>query len=164
MKLKKKELVFILILIAVLLVVIITGAVKKKDTTVNISANGQSQSAAGGADAGTSSGEGARVNTSPKINQERTYKYLKFTNFQLTEDSNGMISLIADVTNTKSSDIDDYTMVDIIFYDENGQEIGSTLGLIKPLKGSETTQLNASFTYNVENATAYDLEIKDHEE
>ena len=171
---KKKERVIVLILIAILIVVIVIGAVRKNTTEKGTTQEGRGASqqqsinkaAKEGSD-GASEGSTKKVsgiNTSPKVNEERKFEGFRFSNIQLNEDASGMVSLLADVTNEKSSDTTDFTKVDIIFYDENEQEIGSVLGLIKPLKASETTQLNASFTYNNENATAYDFKIVEHKD
>ena len=71
-----------------------------------------------------------------------------------------MSVLLASVENVSGNDIGDFTDIDITFYDSNNNKIGSTEGLIIPLKAGATTQLNASVTFNY--ANAYRFEITEH--
>lgn len=105
--------------------------------------------------------DGTRVNISPKLNEEKIYNGLKFSNISLFS-KDGITNIIADVTNTQSVDLPDYTNVDITFYDENGEKLESVMGIIMPLKASETTQLKASLMFDYSNA--YDLKITEHSE
>lgn len=103
--------------------------------------------------------DGTKLNNSTELNKEREYKGLKISNIQLTE-KNGMSLLLADVENTSGKDIGDFTDIDITFYDSNKNKIGTTEGLIIPLKAGAKTQLNASVTFNYSNA--YTFEITEH--
>lgn len=167
---KKKRVFFIII--AIIVIVAIVGIVlKRKQNTGGTNGNNVSQEngeTQGENGTQQESGEnyqtledGTKVNTSSKLNKDRKYEGLDFSNFQLTENG-GLSQLTADVKNTKSTDLTDYTMVDITFYDKDDKELGTALGLIKPLKAEETTQLNASLTFDY--ANAYDLKITEHKE
>ena len=103
--------------------------------------------------------DGTKVNISPKLNEEKMYNGLKFYNFSLFS-KDGMTYLIADVTNTQSLDLSDYTNIDITFYDGNNNKLESVNGVIIPLKASESTQLKVSLMFDYSNA--YDLKITEH--
>ena len=103
--------------------------------------------------------DGTKVNISPKLNEEKMYNGLKFYNFSLFS-KDGMTYLIADVINTQSLDLSDYTNIDITFYDGNNNKLESVNGVIIPLKASESTQLKVSLMFDYSNA--YDLKITEH--
>ena len=103
--------------------------------------------------------DGNKINTSSKLKSEKEYKGLTISNINLQE-KNGATVLLADVVNTSSSAINDFTTIDIKFVDINGNELGVLTGLIKPLEVKEKTQLNASTTSSLTNA--YDFEIIEH--
>lgn len=103
--------------------------------------------------------DGTKVNVSPKLNEEKMYNGLKFYNFSLFS-KDGMTYLIADVTNTQSLDLSDYTNIDITFYDGNNNKLESVNGVIIPLNASESTQLKVSLTFDCSNA--YDFKITAH--
>ena len=152
---KKKEAIFILILIAIVVAIIVMGAVRKNKAKGNNANGNQGENKVNY----EVLEDGTKLNKSSKVNEDKTYNGLKFSNIQLTENGN-LTSLIADVTNTTSTATSDFTMVDLTFYDEAGTSLGSTIGLIKPLAAGETTQLNASLTLDY--ANAYDLKITEH--
>ncbi len=103
--------------------------------------------------------DGTKVNVSPKLNEEKMYNGLKFYNFSLFS-KDGMTYLIADVTNTQSIELSDYTNIDITFYDGNDKKLESVMGVIIPLSASESTQLKVSLTFDCSNA--YDFKITAH--
>lgn len=150
---KKNEIIFVgvLIIIAVAIIFVITRGNKNdgnaKDNQTKTEENYNVLI------------DGTKLNKSDKIKDDRTYNGLKFSNFQLTE-KNGKTTLLADVTNTTSSDISGFTTVDITFYDKSNKEMGKVVGLIAPLKASATTELNANLTFDC--ANAYDLKITKH--
>lgn len=152
---KKKEAIFILILIAIVVAIIVMGAVRKNKAKGNNANGNQGENKVNY----EVLEDGTKLNKSSKVNEDKTYNGLKFSNIQLTENGN-LTSLIADVTNTTSTATSDFTMVDLTFYDESCNSLGSTIGLIKPLAAGETTQLNASLTLDY--ANAYDLKITEH--
>ena len=149
---KKKEAIFILFLIAIVVAIIVMGAVKNNKGKKSNEKEGENKVNYEVLEDGT------KLNKSSKVNEDKTYR-LKFSNIQLTENGD-LTSLVADVTNTTSTATSDFTMVDLTFYDEAGNSLGSTIGLIKPLAAGETTQLNASLTLDY--ANAYDLKITEH--
>ena len=150
---KKKEAIFILFLIAIVVAIIVMGAVKNNKGKKANEKEGENKVNYEVLEDGT------KLNKSSKVNEDKTYNGLKFSNIQLTENGD-LTSLVADVTNTTSTATSDFTMVDLTFYDESGNSLGSTIGLIKPLAAGETTQLNASLTLDY--ANAYDLKITEH--
>lgn len=103
--------------------------------------------------------DGTKVNISPKLNEEKIYNGLKFSTFSLFS-KDGITYLIAEVTNIQSKDIPNYTNIDITFYDDNGKKLESVMGVIIPLKASESTQLKTSLMFDYSNA--YDLKITEH--
>ena len=154
---KKKEAIFILILIAIVVAIIVMGAVRKNKAKGNNANGNQGENKVNY----EVLEDGTKLNKSSKVNEDKTYNGLKFSNIQLTENGD-LTSLVADVTNTTSTATSDFTMVDLTFYDESGNSLGSTIGLIKPLAAGETTQLNASLTLDY--ANAYDLKITEHKD
>ncbi len=152
---KKKEAIFILILIAIVVAIIVMGAVRKNKAKGNNANGNQGENKVNY----EVLEDGTKLNNSSKVNEDKAYNGLKFSNIQLTENGD-LTSLVADVTNTTSTATSDFTMVDLTFYDEDGNSLGSTIGLIKPLAAGETTQLNASLTLDY--ANAYDLKITEH--
>lgn len=103
--------------------------------------------------------DGTKLNNSTELNKEREYKGLKISNIQLTE-KNGMTVLLANVENVSGKDINDFTDIDITFYDKDKNKIETIEGLIIPLKAGRKTQLNASVTFDYSNA--YTFEITEH--
>lgn len=103
--------------------------------------------------------DGTKLNNSTELNKEREYKGLKISNIQLTE-KNGMTVLLANVENVSGKDINDFTDIDITFYDKDKNKIETIEGLIIPLKAGGKTQLNASVTFDYSNA--YTFEITEH--
>ncbi len=147
MKIRKKEAIFILILISIVVAIIIIGVVRKENNTNENKVNYEVLE------------DGTKLNKSSKLNEDKMYKGLKFSNIRLTENGD-LTTLIADVTNTISTPTKDLTMVDLTFYDEAGNALGSTIGIIKPLVAGEATQLDARLTLDYTNA--YDLKITEH--
>ena len=103
--------------------------------------------------------DGTKLNTSTKFNESREVNGFKFENIQFTE-QNGQSVLLADVTNNTEEAITDYTLVDVILYDKNGQEIITLGGIISPLQPGEKTQFNMSSTLDYANAYDFKIVIK----
>lgn len=154
---KKKEKRMILVLLVILLIAIIIFAVsknkkvnkeEKKENTVtnNVVAEKYVQVLE----------DGTKLNKSAKLNETKEVKGFKFENIQFTE-KNGQTVLLADVTNNSGKATTDYTLVDVILYDDTGKEIVTLGGIIAPLKQGEKTQFNMSSTLDY--ANAYDLKI-----
>lgn len=99
--------------------------------------------------------DGTKVNISNKLKEEKELDGLKIGNIQLTE-KDGQLTLLANVTNTTSQDVDAF-LIDIILYDKNGNEIDTILGLISPVKAGQAVQLKAGITEDY--ANAYDFKV-----
>lgn len=99
--------------------------------------------------------DGTKLNTSKKLQETKIISGLKIQNIQLT-DKNGQSVLVADVTNESGKDTD-ITLLDIILYDKEGNEIVTIPGIISPMKVGETRQLSAGITSDY--ANAYDFKI-----
>lgn len=98
---------------------------------------------------------GIKVNKSTKLKEPKTVNGLEISNIEFYM-SNGQTYLTADVTNKSSKDID-VTEIEIILYDDEGNEIITMGGVINPIKVGETTNLQASTTLDF--ANAYDFKV-----
>ena len=99
--------------------------------------------------------DGTKLNTSSKLQEEKTINGLKIGNIQLTE-KNGQLVLLADVTNPTEKDSEIF-LIDIILYDKTGKEIATVPGIVSPIKAGGKTQLNAGITEKY--ANAYDFKV-----
>ena len=102
--------------------------------------------------------DGTKLNTSTKFNQSKDVNGFKFENIQFTE-QNGQSVLLANVTNNTGK-ATDYTLVDVILLDKNGQEIVTLGGIISPLQPGEKTQFNMSTTLDYANSYDFKIVIK----
>lgn len=100
--------------------------------------------------------DGTKVNISNKLKEEKDLDGLKIRNIRLTE-NNGQSTLLADVTNTTSTDVKDAFFVNITLLDKEGKEIDTILGIITPVKAGQTITLNAGIEENY--ANAYDFKV-----
>ena len=100
--------------------------------------------------------DGTKVNISNKLKEEEDLDGLKIRNIRLTE-NNGQSTLLADVTNTTSTDVKDAFFVNITLLDKEGKEIDTILGIITPVKAGQTITLNAGIEENY--ANAYDFKV-----
>lgn len=99
--------------------------------------------------------DGTKLNTSTKLNEAKEVNGLKFENIQFTE-KNGQSVLLANVTNNSGKETK-FTLVDVILYDKNGNEIAKVGGIVSPLQPGAKTQFNSSMTLDY--ANAYDFKI-----
>ena len=176
---KKKELIYViaLIVIVVLVVVGISNSKKKNNNTAQGQNQGTTQSQTAQEES-TKTGQvshingdtkkyakeqqdGSKVNTSDKLLEDRQYKNLKITNSRLSE-INGITTLLADVQNVGDTAITDMTLFDIVFVDEQDNELATLVGSIIPLEAGQTTQLNSGITEDI--AGAYTYRIVEHQE
>lgn len=100
--------------------------------------------------------DGTKVNNSPKIKENKQFDELDITNIELREKGE-ITQLIATVTNNTNSVKGGYP-ANMVFVDENNNELAQMGIYIKELQPGETTTLNASITFNYTNA--YDIIIK----
>ena len=99
--------------------------------------------------------DGSKLNTSNKINSNRTLDNLAVTNITLSY-KDGISRIFADVTNKSNTTID-VTAVALTLYAEDGSVIDELEGLIGKLEPGKTTQLNIGASSDYSNA--YDLKI-----
>lgn len=163
----------VVIVFIVIVGAIVIGSIINKGKSKNQSAEKaapQSQSQQKGEDSAendvveefvSKSDDNTKTNTSDSLKKDKTYKGIKISNIQLTSKDNET-QLLADAENVSGKDISDYTNIDIVLKDKDGNEMGVIPGLVSPLKAGEKTQLNASIT--VDYANAYDFEIREHKD
>lgn len=149
MKSNEKKMILILILIVIILLSIIWFFTRKKEEIINENENQIVEEFVQVQE------NGAKVNISNKLKEEKELDGLKIGDIQLTE-MNGQLLLLANVTNTTSIDRDAF-YVNIILYNKEGQEIGTILGVISSVKANETVQLKAGITEDY--ANAYDFKV-----
>ena len=149
MKSKEKKMLLILIIVAIAIIAILWfiargGKESKQEETNQVKEEFvQVQE------------DGTKVNISNKLKEEKELDGLKIGNIQLTE-KDGQLTLLANVTNTTSQDVDAF-FIDIILYDKDGNEIDTILGLVSPVKAGQTVELKAGITEDY--ANAYDFKV-----
>lgn len=149
---KKKEKILIIVLLIILIITIIFFVkVQNKDSKEqnDIEENFSNEKYVQVLEDGT------KINTSTKLKEMKEINGLKFENIQLTE-KNGQTILLADLTNNNKKRIE-FTLVDVVFMDEKGNEIVTVGGIINPLNSGEKTQFSTSMTLNY--VDAYDFQI-----
>ena len=106
-------------------------------------------------------GENERLNTSPKLKEEKEYKGLKFTNIKLAK-KNGNTMLIADVENNSDRDLISGEKIKIVFKDTKGNEIEEIDNILPAIKKGAKGQLNSNIaTASNDIVNAYNFEIKE---
>lgn len=147
MKKKEKKMILILIIVSILIIGIIwlVTRPKKEEIVENEVVEEFVQVL----------DDGTKLNTSSKLQEEKTINGLKIGNIQLTE-KNGQLVLLADVTNPTEKDSEIF-LIDIILYDKTGKEIATVPGIVSPIKAGGKTQLNAGITEKY--ANAYDFKV-----
>ena len=100
--------------------------------------------------------DGTKLNTSGKLKETRMIDEIKIENIQLTN-KDGQGALIADVTNT-GSEKSETILLNIVLYNEAGEEIATLPGVISPLEPGETDQLNTTMQEDYTNI--YDIKIE----
>lgn len=149
MKKKEKKMLIILIIVAIAIIAILWfiargGKESKQEETNQVKEEFvQVQE------------DGTKVNISNKLKEEKELDGLKIGNIQLTE-KDGQLTLLANVTNTTSQDVDAF-FIDIILYDKEENEIDTILGLVSPVKAGQTVELKAGITEDY--ANAYDFKV-----
>ena len=155
---KKKEKRMILILLVILVIAIVIFAVTKNKKGNNNNENTEVENEPVEEFVQVLE-DGTKLNTSTKFNESREVNGFRFESIQFTE-QNGQSVLLADVINNTEKAITDYTLVDVILYDKNGQEIITLGGIISPLQPGEKTQFNMSSTLDYANAYDFKIVIK----
>ncbi len=158
MKKNEIKMILVLILIAILIIGIIYIATRTKKQDQNDENNiANSTENINKEEFVQVQEDGEKVNISNKLKEEKYINGLKINNVRLTH-NNGQSVLLADVTNTTSTDLTDAFFVNIILLDKNGKEMHEVLGVITPIKSGETTTLNAGVEEDY--ANAYDFRIE----
>lgn len=101
--------------------------------------------------------DGAKINTSHKLKEEKMLDGLKIANIRLTEQE-GETRLLADITNTTANDVEEGFFIDIILYNYEGKEIETITGLVTPIKAGSTKRLSAAITEDY--ANAYNFKVQ----
>ncbi len=138
----------VIIVIAVIIVLIVNGN-KKKENTSNEVKNNSSEEFVKVLEDGT------KLNTSTKLSETKTFDGMEISNFQLTSQS-GVTQLLGTIKNTSTTAKGGYP-IKITILDKNGNTITTVTGYIKELQAGESTELNASKTFDY--ANAYDFVI-----
>ena len=155
MKTNEKKMIFVLLIILVIAIIVFTVTRNKKENKKEkniIPQNNVVEEYVQVLDNGT------KLNTSKKLNEEKEVNGFRFENIQFTE-QNGQSVLLADVTNNTGK-ATDFTLVDVILLDKNGQEIVTLGGIISPLQPGAKTQFNTSMTLDYANAYDFKIVIK----
>ena len=151
---KKKEKIWIgaIVAITIILIVVVSFIVmnnSKKEDEENEEENNMSYKLE----------DGTRLNVSDKLSEAKKFEGMEISDIQITEKDN-LTVLLAKITNISNEKQGGY-VINIKIIDEQGEEIKTVPFLVKELKPGETTQLNASATFNFVNA--YDFVVSKKE-
>lgn len=101
---------------------------------------------------------GVKINKSTKLNEAKQVDGLKVSNIQLTT-SNGMTTLLADVTNNTES-ATTLKVVEISLLDQKGEVLNTATGIIDAVEPGGKTQLNVTLTSDFVNAYDFTINVK----
>ena len=151
---KKKEKIAIGVLIAITIIAIIALMIMNNKGGKSASKKNETKS-----DMSYELEDGTQLNTSSKLNEIKKFDGLEISNIQITQKDNVSLLLakIANISNTKQGGY----VIDIKIIDKQGNEIKTVPFLVKELEPGETTQLNASATFDF--VDAYDFVISKKE-
>ena len=138
---KKKEKIAIGVLIAITIIAIIALMIMNNKGGKSASKKNETKS-----DMSYELEDGTQLNTSSKLNEIKKFDGLEISNIQITQKDNVSLLLakIANISNTKQGGY----VIDIKIIDKQGNEIKTVPFLVKELEPGETTQLNASATFD----------------
>ena len=94
--------------------------------------------------------DGTKLNTSTALHEEKNVDGFSFKNIQLTT-KDGLTTLTIDVTNNTGSN-QPMTAFDIIFTDDDGNDLVTFGGFIKETTPNETTKLTSVGTLDYSNS------------
>ena len=146
---EKKMIAILLVILLISIIIVVVNKNKKVSKSEDTEENSTVEEFVQVLDDGT------KLNTSTKLNEAKEVNGLKFENIQFTE-KNGQSVLLANVTNNSGKETK-FTLVDVILYDKNGNEIAKVGGIVSPLQPGAKTQFNSSMTLDY--ANAYDFKI-----
>ena len=151
---KKKEKIAIGVLIAITIIAIIALMIMNNKGGKSASKKNETKS-----DMSYELEDGTQLNTSSKLNEIKKFDGMEISNIQITQKDNVSLLLakIANISNTKQGGY----VIDIKIIDKQGNEIKTVPFLVKELEPGETTQLNASATFDF--VDAYDFVISKKE-
>lgn len=99
--------------------------------------------------------DGSKISINPKLEKARQVDGLEITNLALTENGN-VTKLTGTITNKSAQEKGDY-LIKITFLDKQGNVMTTIEPYVKKLQPGESTNLNASTTFDYTNA--YDIQI-----
>ena len=152
MKTSKKNLILLLIVVVLVIIIMIFFVVmnrKGKDTNENVVENN---------DTNFTDQEG-KVNTSEKLKETKILNGLEIKNIQLTNKNNQSM-LLAEIENKTGKETQEI-LINVIFSDKEGNQIGKIGGMIAPLKDGEKTKLSSSSMKDYSNAYNFEIKIKE---
>lgn len=100
--------------------------------------------------------DGTKVNNSPRIKESKQFDELDITNIELRE--KGEITQLIAIVKNNTNNVKGGYPANMVFVDENSNELAQMGIYIKELQPGESTTLNASITFDYTNA--YDIIIK----
>lgn len=153
MKKKEKKMILILVIITI----VITGVLlfltnKNKKNADEIKTNPNEEEFVQILEDGT------KLNISTKMKEPKELEGLLIENIQLTNKEE-KTELIADVKNNTQKDTE-AILVNIIFYNKEGDEIATIGGRISPLKVGQTMQFSTTAMMDYSNAYNFKIERK----
>ncbi len=151
---KKKEKIVIGVLIAITIIAIIALIIMNSKGGKSASKENKTKS-----DMSYELEDGTQLNTSSKLNEIKKFDGMEISNIQITQKNNVSL-LLAKIVNTSNTKQGGY-VIDIKIIDKQGNEIKTVPFLVKELEPGETTQLNASATFDF--VDAYDFVISKKE-
>ena len=159
MKINKKNLILLLIVVLVIFFVVMNR--KGKDTNENVVENNDTNftDQEGETQFYEELEDGTKVNTSEKLKETKILNGLEIKNIQLTNKNNQSM-LLAEIENKTGKETQEI-LINVIFSDKEGNQIGKIGGMIAPLKDGEKTKLSSSSMKDYSNAYNFEIKIKE---
>ena len=164
MKIKNKKILFAIILfviVIIILTIIFLKYIKKDNKEDYFNLEPRVSSAESEIDMSNLTNseidkDGLKINNSPKIKEGIMFNDLQIKDIKIEAGEN--ISIFnAKVENTLNKDLKSY-LIDLVFLDENGNEIAKVETTFPELKQGKTGYITATSTKDI--ATAYELKIE----
>ena len=158
---KKNEKIVILVLVIILVAVIIFSVVKNnsssdtEETGTSSSTESSETELESAGDYSVVLEDGTKLNTSTKLNEDKTLEGLELTDIQLTE-SEGVTQILATMTNT-SDEVQGGYIATLTLLDAEGNTLAVLSPYIPEIEPSESSTLNTSVTFDY--SDAYDFTI-----
>ena len=152
MKTSKKNLILLLIVVVLVIIIMIFFVVmnrKGKDTNENVVENN---------DTNFTDQEG-ETQFYEELEETKILNGLEIKNIQLTNKNNQSM-LLAEIENKTGKETQEI-LINVIFSDKEGNQIGKIGGMIAPLKDGEKTKLSSSSMKDYSNAYNFEIKIKE---